>query len=347
MKTAVLLINLGTPDNPSTSAVRKYLREFLNDRRVIDISAIGRFFLVNFLIVPFRSSRSAKLYKHIWSEKGSPLLYHSVELKKKLQARLGPDHFVELAMRYQSPDIKSALENIRKQKPRRIIVFPLYPQYASSSTGSTLEKVFTEVKNWEVIPEMHLHSNFQDDEAIIDCFSEEGKKFDLDSYDHILFSYHGLPERQIKKASAHYGDNSCFMGACCETTTEKNQYCYRANCFKTTQLIVKKLNLPKEKYTICFQSRLGRSEWIKPYTDHVLKQRAALGDKRLLVFSPAFVADCLETLHEIGTEYNDAFRSYGGEKVELVPSLNSGDKWVEALYAKIKDQYNSPSLQLI
>jgi len=338
MRTAVLLINLGTPDNPSTPAVRRYLSEFLNDRRVIDISAIGRFFLVNFLIVPFRSSRSAKLYKHIWSEKGSPLLYHSIDLKKKLQAKLGDDFFVELAMRYQSPDIKSALENIRKQKPRRIIVFPLYPQYASSSTGSTLEKVFTEVKNWEVIPEMHLHSNFHDDEAIIDCFSEEGKKFDVTSYDHVLFSYHGLPERQIKKASAHYGDNSCFMGACCETETEKNKYCYRANCFKTTQLIVKKLNLPKERYTICFQSRLGRSEWIKPYTDHVLKTRAALGDKRLLVFSPAFVADCLETLHEIGTEYNDAFKSYGGEKVDLVPSLNSRDNWVEALCAKIKDQ---------
>jgi ferrochelatase len=336
VKTAVLLINLGTPDNPSTPAVRKYLTEFLNDRRVIDISAMGRFFLVNFLIVPFRSSKSAKLYRHIWSDKGSPLLYNGLELKNKLQTKLGNDYFVEFAMRYQSPSIKNALENIRKQKPRKIVVLPMYPQYASSSTGSTLEKVFDEIKSWEVIPEIHIKSNFHDNEEVTNCYAEEGKKFDVSSYDHILFSYHGLPERQIKKASAHYGDNSCFLDTCCEVSTDKNQYCYRANCFKTTQLIAQKLNLPREKYTVCFQSRLGRSEWIKPYTDQVLKERAKLGNKKLLVFSPAFVADCLETIHEIGTEYNEAFKGYGGEKIDLVPSLNSNDNWVNALAAMVK-----------
>jgi ferrochelatase len=331
MKTAVLLINLGTPDNPSTPAVRKYLTEFLNDRRVIDISALGRFFLVNLFIVPFRSSKSAKLYKHIWSDKGSPLLYNSVDLTKKLQERLGETYHVELAMRYQSPSIKNALEKIRLQMPRKIVVVPLYPQYASSSTGSTLEKLFTEIRSWEVIPEIHMRSNFHDDDKVIECYANEARKFDIGSYDHVLFSYHGLPERQIKKASAHYGANSCYLGKCCEVSTDKNQYCYRANCFKSTELIAKKLGLPRERYTICFQSRLGRSEWIKPYTDQVLKERAKLGDKRLLVLSPAFVADCLETIHEIGTEYNDAFRSYGGEKVDLVPSLNSNEDWIEAL----------------
>jgi ferrochelatase len=160
---------------------------------------------------------------------------------------------------------------------------------------------------------------------------ENAKQFNLDSYDHILFSYHGLPERQIKKASEHYGDNSCFIGTCCESITEKNQYCYRANCFKTTQLIAQKLNLPKEKYTICFQSRLGRSEWIKPYTDQILKDRAAKGNKKILAFSPAFVADCLETIYEITEEYNHSFKQYGGEKIELVPSLNSNDNWVDAI----------------
>lgn len=341
MKTAVLLINLGTPDNPSTGAVRKYLTEFLNDKRVIDISALWRFLLVNLFIVPFRSSKSAKLYKHIWNEKGSPLLYHSVELKNKLQSKLGEKYFVELAMRYQSPSIKSALESIRKQKPAKIVIVPLYPQYASSSTGSTLEKVFSEIKGWEVIPEMKVFSNFHDNEQIVNCYAEEGKKFDLNSYDHILFSYHGLPERQIKKASAHYGDNSCFMDTCCEVSTDKNRYCYRANCFTTTRIIAAKLGLPKEKYTICFQSRLGRSEWIKPYTDHILKKRAGLGDKKLLVFSPAFVADCLETVYEIGTEYNEAFKGYGGQKVDLVPSLNSNDNWAEALKGLITaDQFS-------
>ncbi len=332
MKTGVLLINLGTPDNPSTPAVRKYLTEFLNDRRVIDISALGRFFLVNLFIIPFRSAKSSKLYKQIWSsEKGSPLLYNTTQLKNKLQTKLGADYVVEFAMRYQSPSIKNALESLRQQKPQRIVVIPLYPQYASSSTGSTLEKVFDEIKGWEVIPELKLYSNFYDNEQVTDCYAEEAAKFNVANYDHVLFSYHGLPERQIKKASACYGDNSCFMGNCCETITDKNQYCYRANCYKTTQLIAKKLNLPKEKYTICFQSRLGRTEWIKPYTDQVLKERVAKGDKKILAFSPAFVADCLETIYEISEEYNHAFKQYGGEKIDLVPSLNSNDSWVNAL----------------
>jgi ferrochelatase len=332
MKTGVLLINLGTPDNPSTPAVRKYLTEFLNDRRVIDISAIGRFFLVNLFIVPFRAAKSSKLYKQIWSsDKGSPLLYNTTQLKNKLQTKLGADYIVEFAMRYQSPSIKNALENLRKQKPQKIVVIPLYPQYASSSTGSTLEKVFDEIKDWEVIPELKLYSNFYDSEDVTDCYAEEAAKFNVANYDHVLFSYHGLPERQIKKASACYGDNSCALGTCCETITDKNQYCYRANCYKTTQLIAKKLNLPKEKYTICFQSRLGRTEWIKPYTDQVLKERAAKGDKKILAFSPAFVADCLETIYEISEEYNHAFKQYGGEKIDLVPSLNSNDSWINAL----------------
>ena len=195
--------------------------------------------------------------------------------------------------------------------------------------------MFDEIKGWEVIPEMKLYSNYFDNEDMIDCFVANSKQFDLNAYDHILFSYHGLPERQIKKAAAHYGDNACFLGTCCETSTDKNQYCYRANCFRTTQLIAQKLNLPKEKYTICFQSRLGRSEWIKPYTDQILKERAAKGDKKILVFSPAFVADCLETIYEIGEEYNHAFKGYGGEKITLVPSLNSNDNWVDAIQKMI------------
>lgn len=331
MKTGVLLINLGTPDNPGTPAVRKYLTQFLNDPRVIDISAAGRFFLVNGLIVPFRSSKSAKLYKEIWNENGSPLLFHTKNLAGKVAQKLGDDFAVEFAMRYQSPSIETALESLRKKHPKRIVVLPLYPQYASSSTGSTMQAVMEIIKNWEVIPEIHFHSNFYNNESVIDCYVNNARQFKLADYDHVIFSYHGLPERQIKKASAHYGENSCFMGTCCESITEKNQYCYRANCFNTTQRIAQKLQLPKERYTISFQSRLGRSEWIKPYTDVVLKERAAKGDKKLLIFSPAFVADCLETIYEIGVEYNELFKEHGGESVTLVPSLNSNEDWVSAV----------------
>ncbi|MBS1645946.1 MAG: ferrochelatase [Bacteroidetes bacterium] len=339
MKVGVLLVNLGTPNDAAKKSVRKYLTQFLNDSRVIDIPALSRFFLVNFFIIPFRSAKSSKLYQQIWDKKtGSPLLHHSHQLQEKLQQRLGTEFCVELAMRYQKPSIKKALENLRKKAPKKIIVLPLYPHYASSSTGSTLEAFFNEIKNWEVIPELHLFSNFFDNEDMVDCFVENAKKFDVNTYDHVLFSYHGLPERQIHKASAHYGGNTCHFDACCEHITEKNQYCYRANCFKTTQLIAKKMQLPKEKYTICFQSRLGRSEWVKPYTDVVLKERAAKGDKKILAFSPAFVADCLETVYEISHEYNDAFKSYGGEQVQLVPSLNSSDSWVQALEKMIKKE---------
>lgn len=331
MKTAVLLINLGTPDSPSTGNVRKYLTEFLNDRRVIDISALGRFVLVNGIIVPFRASKSAKLYRQIWTDDGSPLLIHTKNLTAKLQAALGSDYIVEFAMRYQSPDIKSALEKLRKEKPAKIIVIPLYPQYASSSTGSTIEKLFNELKEWEVIPSINIISKFYDNEDYINAFVEEGKKFDINSYDHILFSYHGLPERHIKKGSAHYGSDYCQLSdKCCSSINRSNQYCYRANSFYTTREIAKKLNIPQEKYTVSFQSRLN-DKWIKPYSDEVIKEKAKQGMKRLLVFSPAFVADCLETIHEIGTEYNELFREHGGEKVELVRSLNDSASWVEAL----------------
>ncbi|MFL5752371.1 MAG: ferrochelatase [Bacteroidia bacterium] len=338
MKTGVLLINLGTPDSPSTGNVRKYLTEFLNDRRVIDISAFGRFVLVNGIIVPFRSSKSAKLYRQIWTDEGSPLLIHTKNVTAKLQAALGNDYIVEFAMRYQNPDIKSALEKLRKEKPSKIIILPLYPQYASSSTGSTLEKLFNELKEWEVIPSLNIISKFYDDENYINAFVEEGKKFNIGEFDHVLFSYHGLPERHIKKGSAHYGSDYCQLSdKCCSTINRSNQYCYRASCFYTTREIAKKLNIPVEKYTVSFQSRLN-DKWIKPYSDEVIKEKAKQGIKRMLVFSPAFVADCLETIYEIGTEYNEIFREHGGEKIELVKSLNDNEAWVETLKKMILKQ---------
>lgn len=329
-KTAILLINLGTPDNPGPSKVAKYLTQFLNDKRVIDINAIGRFILVNLIIVPFRSFKSSKLYQAIWTKEGSPLLLNSIALKEKLQHTLGTDYVVELAMRYQSPGIKQALERLREQRPDKIHILPLYPQHASSSTGSTIEEVLRLIKGWEVIPNLNIVSKFYDHPKFIAALVNEAKKHTLADYDHVLFSYHGLPERQIRKASAHYGGNTCQMGACCNTITKNNQYCYRANCFETTRQLVKALNIPENKYTTAFQSRLD-NKWLQPFSDKVVKELAEKGAKKVLVFSPAFVADCLETIYEIGTEYEEIFKHHGGEKITLVNSLNSNDDWVEAV----------------
>lgn len=330
MKTAVLLINLGTPDSPGTTNVRKYLTQFLNDRRVIDISAAGRALLVNGFIVPFRSPKSARLYQKIWTEEGSPLLVYTRVLAQKLQQKLGSDYIVDFAMRYQNPSIASVLQKLRAEKPAKLIVIPLYPQYASSSTGSTIEAVMAELSSWEIIPELLIKSKFYDDPHFIEALVENAKAYDTSAYDHIIFSYHGLPERQIRKASAQYGSDTCQMGSCCDKITKNNQFCYRANCFETTRQLVKRLNIPEGKYTTTFQSRLD-DKWLKPYSDKVIEELAKKGSRKLLVFSPAFVADCLETIYEIGTEYNEIFKEHGGDSVTLVKSLNTSEAWISAL----------------
>ncbi len=330
MKQAILLINLGTPDSPTPGKVGKYLMQFLNDKRVIDVNPILRFILVNLIIVPTRSFKSSKLYKAIWTKEGSPLLLNSIALKDKLQQHVGDNYIVELAMRYQSPSIKSVLGKIRQQRPEKIHVLPLYPQYASSSTGSTIEEVLKQIKGWEVIPNLNIISKFYNHPKFLEALFVEAKKHDVNNYDHVIFSYHGLPKRHIRKVSAHYGANSCQLGACCDSITNKNQYCYRANCFETSRQLVKALNIPEGKYTTTFQSRLN-DKWLQPFSDKVIEQLAKNGAKKILAFSPAFVADCLETIYEIGTEYEEIFKEHGGEKVTLVNSLNTNDVWVNAV----------------
>lgn len=330
MKTGVLLINLGTPDSPSTSDVRKYLTEFLNDPRVIDINPVGRFLLVNGIIVPFRASKSAKLYQQIWTDKGSPLLLHGTTVKQQLQLTLGTNYVVELGMRYQSPSIASALDKLRLAKVSKIIIIPLYPQYASSSTGSSIDKALKIIRKWEVIPAITTVNKFYDNPDYIHSFVEIAKKYNLNDYDYFLFSYHGLPERHIHKSAAHYGANNCLTANCCDTIKNNNQYCYRAACLETTRQLVKQLAIPEGKYTSAFQSRLD-DRWLKPYSDKVVEEKAKQGIKRMLVFSPAFVADCLETTYEIGVEYNEIFQKNGGEQLQLVESLNSNPVWIEAL----------------
>lgn len=329
-KQGVLLVNLGTPDSPSVSDVRKYLDEFLMDERVIDINPINRTLLVKGIIVPFRGPKSAKIYKEVWTENGSPLLYYSIRSKEMLQEKLGSDYVVELAMRYQSPSLESALSVLKKQQVESIRVVPLFPQYASASTGSVIQKVMGLVGKWQTIPNISFVNSFHDNDGMIDVFAENARKHHPETFDHILFSFHGLPERQLTKAD-HSGKYCLQAPNCCARLNDVNRFCYSAQSHDTARLIAEKLNLSKEKYTVCFQSRLGNSPWKKPYTIEVLEELAKKGMKRLLVFSPAFVADCLETNVEIAREYHEEFRNWGGEKVQLVESLNDNPRWIDAL----------------
>jgi protoporphyrin/coproporphyrin ferrochelatase len=335
LKTAVLLINLGTPDSPSVKDVRKYLFEFLNDPRVIDIPAIARFILVNLIIVPFRAPKSSKIYKDLWTNnglpdgrQGSPILFYGRSVQEKLQQSLGSSFDVYLAMRYKNPSIDDVLSIIYKKNYEKIIVIPLFPQYASASTGSVIDKVMKLISGWWVIPEVKFISQYYDTPGFINTIVERAKKHQINEYDHVLFSYHGLPVRQVDKV---YKDGTLCEKHNCETEiNETNQFCYKATCYATTRLIVEKLNLPREKYTVCFQSRLDK-KWLEPFADKVIIEQAKKGAKKLLVFSPAFVADCLETLIEIGEEYQKLFEEHGGEKVQLVESLNDHPMWIETL----------------
>jgi len=334
-KTAIVLVNLGTPDSPSVKDVRKYLFEFLNDPRVIDIPAIARFFLVNLIIVPFRAPKSAKIYEQLWinnglpdGAKGSPILHYGNSIREKLQIALGENYDVQLAMRYQNPSMDDVFENLYKKNLDKIIIIPLFPQYASATTGSVIDKAMKLISKWWVIPEIKFISQYYDNPGFIETIVERAKKYNIEEFDHVLFSYHGLPVRQVDKV---YKDGTLCEEHNCEIEiNETNQFCYKATCYATTRLIVEKLKLPSEKYTVCFQSRLDKN-WLEPFADKVIIEQAKKGAKKLLVFSPAFVADCLETLIEIGFEYQKLFEEQGGEKVQLVESLNDHPMWIETL----------------
>lgn len=326
-KTGVLLVNLGTPDSPSVKDVRSYLSQFLNDPRVIDIPWLPRKMLVNLIIVPFRAPKSAAIYKKLWTANGSPLLYFSNKVKDLLQQELQNEYDVFLAMRYKNPSIASVLETMRIKNYSKIIVLPMFPQYASASTGSALDEVMRILRTWWVIPEVKFISQYYDQPTFIDALVARGKQYDLSTYDHVLFSYHGLPERQVDKV---YSEGLCSDHDCETEITDENKFCYKATCYATTRLLAERLNIPKEKYTVCFQSRLDK-KWLEPFSDKVVEECARKGMKKILVFSPAFTADCLETIIEIGDEYQEIFKEHGGEKVQLVESLNDHPLWIKCL----------------
>ncbi len=338
MPSGLLLINLGTPDEPSTGAVRRYLREFLGDPRVLDINAVGRALLLNLVILPRRPAKSAEAYRLIWDKvRGSPLLYHSQDLARGVAAKLGASWHVELAMRYGSPSIPDALTALERARVDRIVVLPLFPQYASSSTGSAVARVMEIAQTRWNVPPIDVVPAFFADPGFLGAFAKVAEPVLAESKpDHVLFSFHGLPVRQIEKSDL--GGTHCFKTeTCCDTLASPQ--CYRAQSYATARSLAERLGLPAAKYTVCFQSRLGRTPWIKPYTDVVLEDLAKHGTiKRLAVLCPAFVSDCLETIEEIGMRARAQWKAAGGEELVLVPSLNASPAWIDAV-AAIADRH--------
>jgi ferrochelatase len=327
----LLLCNLGTPDQPTSTAVRRYLREFLSDPRVLDMSPVGRWLLLNGVILPLRSRKSAAAYRKIWTDRGSPLRWHSDDLLEAVRERLGSEWVVELGMRYQNPSMADALERLRGAGVDRIVVFPLYPQLAASTTGSTLVEVMRLAAGAWSPPILSFVGPFYDEPAFLDVFAAQGAPLvKSEKPDCVLFSFHGLPERHVRKSDPS-GRYCLASKDCCSTLGAANRGCYRAQCFATATALAARLGLSPGAWRVSFQSRLGRARWIEPHTDGVLRQLAAEGKKRLLVFCPAFVADCLETLEEIGIRGVEQFRAAGGEALTLVPSLNSSGAWADAV----------------
>lgn len=343
MRWGLLLINLGTPDSPDTPDVRRYLDQFLMDPRVIDINPLGRAALVKLAILPFRPKESGEAYRQIWTERGSPLLFHTEDLAAGVRERLGDDVQVEIAMRYQSPSIESALDRFRANGVDQIVAFPLFPQYSSAATGSAVQELWERAgERWNT-PSIVNVPAFYEHPAFIEAFAKVAEPILADMKpDRVLFSYHGLPERHVRKSDESEGQTHCLATAgCCDAITPANRHCYRAQCYATTRAIVARLGLAEGEYEVAFQSRLGRDPWIKPYTDERLEALPGEGIKSVAVMCPAFVADCLETLEEIGMRAEEDFKAAGGEALRLVPSLNSSPAWIDAVVRIAMD--NTPA----
>ena len=322
---AILLVNLGSPDSPSVTDVRRYLREFLSDPRVLDSPWLIRQFVLNFCILPSRPKSSAEAYEKIWTREGSPLVVMSQRVRLLLQQKT--DVPVELAMRYGKPSIADVLQQITQRGVDEILLLPLYPHYAMSSYETVVERVR------EVLPStirLKVLPPFYNDPDYIRALvaaSEESLRKD---YDHLLFSFHGLPERHLRLADR--SKSRCLVKEdCCAVPHAAHATCYRAQAFATVREFVKLANIPPEKYSISFQSRLGRDPWLKPYTDVEIESFPSRGIRRLAVISPAFVADCLETLEELGMRGRESFMHAGGTEYTLVPCLNDHPLWIEAL----------------
>ena len=339
-QTGVLLINLGTPDAPTPEAVGRYLREFLMDGFVIDAPKPLRWFLVNVMIVPRRKTQSAKAYQKVQLPEGSPLLVYTRDFAQKVAAQLaGKDdrYVVEYAMRYGNPSIKSALEKLRARDVSKIIVMPLYPQYAESSFETAVVETKKRAEQMGLADRLVFFPPFYHRSDFIDTYANHvAETVKGETVDHFVFSFHSLPVRHLKRLDAS-GQHCSIKPDCCREISAVNQNCYRAQCLFTARGMAEQLGLNEGAYSVSFQSRLGRAEWLGPQTEGLLRALAAKGVKRVAVACPSFVADCLETVEEIGMRARNAFIRAGGEELQLIPSLNSDPAWIDTLVRWIRE----------
>ena len=323
-------MNLGTPKSPGVDDVRAYLREFLGDPDVISLPAPLRWLLLEGVILRTRPKKSAEAYKKIWTDRGSPLLFHSEDLATRVKERVSPSTEVALAMRYGEPSIAAVLKTLKDKNVDEICLFPLYPQYARASTKTVVDKVTLEAKRLGYAPKIAVVPAFYDDDSYLDGFvvaaQEMLKTFEPDG---VLLSFHGYPERYLREDS---GSHCLRDASCCDVVVDANRDCYLRQCKVTAAELMARMALKEQDVVVCYQSRL-RDTWVKPFTDDVVIAAGKAGKKKLLVFCPAFVADCLETLEEIELRAAEEFRAHGGQELRLVPSLNASPAWADAVIA--------------
>lgn len=334
MAKGILLINLGSPKSTSVEDVKEYLDEFLMDEKVIDYRWIFRALLVRGIILKTRPAKSAEAYKTVWTEEGSPLIVITKKIQQKLQKIV--DVPVEIGMRYSEPSIETGIKNLVEKGVSEIVMLPLYPQYAMSTTETVIEKA-EEVRK-KKFPDLKINyiQPFYNRDLYTDCLAESIREKLPENFDALLFSYHGVPERHIYKTDP---TKTCNMNDCCSKDhLPSHSFCYRHQCFNTTERVIKKLGLPKDKVIVSFQSRLGKDKWIEPYTDHTLEALPGKGIKNLAIVCPAFVSDCLETLEEISVEGKELFLEAGGENFTYIPCLNDEDRWLEVIRTMCEEQ---------
>jgi len=333
MSKAVLLLNLGTPAEPTTKGLRAFYKYFFADPFVFDMNPFGRWLLRNLIILPFRAPKTAKNYATIWMDDGSPLKVYADRLQQSMQAAFDAedeDVLVLNGMAYSEPFIQQAMQELEHKGISDILVLPMFPQYSTATTASVFHGVQQAANKWKQRPRLKFLDDLFSEPAFIRAWSILiTKHLDEQNIDHVVFSYHGLPEQNIQKADAA---KVCQFGDCCQQINDKNRHCYRAQCVATTQSIVQALGWEEDRYSFAFQSRFGRQAWIQPYLDEHLQQLLTSGVKRIAVVTPSFVSDCLETIHEIGIEYREEFMHNGGEFFQLVPNLNDDPAWFNSVF---------------